>query len=613
MALRPQIDAALAMSAVALPGLSNLEGVLPQWATIVEQLDNYQKMPNRDDKVRFLGNAVSSLSQLEREVRSTRQEPDRSILGESATRWLDTVNNTMEDVRGRAELGFTMLTRNILALEDARVALEIHNEGSEDAENVKVELLPSKQFEFVGGDGMIAGSIPPTQSRSIEFRIRPLVAESFLAEFHITFDDQRRKGRTGSFSDRVSLVSVSEEFKPIPNPYQAGRPLPQGSPLFFGREDVFAFIASNLGGPSLDSVLVLIGQRRCGKTSMLKQLPLKLDKRYLPVYIDGQQLGIDPGMANLFYGLSSVIASSLTEAGIVVASPARTDFEPAPSQVFEQEFLAQVEQALGGRRLLLAFDEFEEIESRVRESKLEPTIFPFLRHLMQHSDKLSFIFVGTHKLDELSKDYWSIFFNIAQHRQIRFLDDTAARCLIVDPVAESGLIYDDLAVKRILDITACHPYFVQLVCHALVNHANATKRSYITGEDVRNAVNEVIALGEAHFGWLWNLASPREQLVLATLTELLRDETMVTSSTISILLDRQRIRMDPAEVSDIMSRLVAQDIVQEIPDHVLQYRFKLDIVSLWIRRNKPLSRVIEDQTVRVPFREGQTAEAQASQ
>ncbi len=233
MALRPQIDAALAMSAVALPGLSNLEGVLPQWATIVEQLDNYQKMPSRDDKVRFLGNAVSSLSQLEREVRSTRQEPERSILGEIATRWLDTVNNTMDDVRGRAELGFTMLTRNILALEDARVALEIHNEGSEDAENVKVELLPSKQFEFVGGDGMIAGSIPPTQSRSIEFRIRPLVAESFLAEFRITFDDQRRKGRTGSFSDQVSLVSVSEEFQPIPNPYQAGRPLPQGSPLFF--------------------------------------------------------------------------------------------------------------------------------------------------------------------------------------------------------------------------------------------------------------------------------------------------------------------------------------------------------------------------------------------
>jgi hypothetical protein len=399
---------------------------------------------------------------------------------------------------------------------------------------------------------------------------------------------------------------MTEEYHPIPNPYYTGRPLPEGSPLFFGREDIFAFIAGNIGGASSANVLVLIGQRRCGKTSLLRQLPLRLDKRYVPIYIDGQQLGIDPGMGRLFYGLSDTIASSLAPAGIEVAVPTREEFESAPSQVFEQEFLARVQSALGERRLLLAFDEFEEIEARVRDGNVDRTIFPFLRHLMQHSEKLAFIFVGIHKLEELSKDYWSIFFNIALHKEIRFLDDEAARRLIREPVAESGLVYDDLAVERILDVTAGHPYFVQLMCHALVNYANANRRNFVTVEDARQVVDETIALGEAHFGWLWSLASAKEQLVMAALTSLLRDQAMVTSSAIASTLAEQHQPMDVAEVSDVLSRLAAQDVVEGIADHVLQYRFKLEIISLWIRRNRPLSLVIEDVTTRESLRAGKS-------
>ncbi len=53
------------------------------------------------------------------------------------------------------------------------------------------------------------------------------------------------------------------------------------------------------------------------------------------------------------------------------------------------------------------------VQMRVASGTLEPTIFPFLRHLMQHAGHLGFIFVGTHRLEALSSDYWSIFFNIA--------------------------------------------------------------------------------------------------------------------------------------------------------------------------------------------------------
>lgn len=606
VALRSQIDAVRAMDGVSIPWLSDIQRVLGSWAEIVDTLKSYQENSNTEEKVRYLGHALTSLNHADREARNTLDEPLRTIHGEFIVRWSDTVNNALDELRGRAFLQISMPTHRVIALDDVVVALTLRNEGSAEAQNVNVELLQSQQYEILEGDGKVARAIPAAQSKSIEFRVRPLVESSFLAKFRISYDDQRRTGRSIEYADQVALVQVTEAYRPIPNPYHAGRPLPTGSPLFFGRDDVFAFIAGKLGGPSLDNVLILIGQRRCGKTSLLKQLPDKMEKRYVPVYIDGQQLGIDPGMANLFYGLSQVIASSLTAAGVEVAAPPRENFEPAPSQVFEQEFLARAEAALGERRLLLAFDEFEEIEARVRDGNVDRAVFPFLRHLMQHSTKVAFMFVGTHKLEELTKDYWSVFFNIAHHKEIRFLDEKAASRLIREPVAAYGLVYDDLAVKRVLEITAGHPYFVQLMCLALVDCANVSKRNFITVEDVRTVVDQTIALGEAHFRWLWDQSGPKEQLVLATLTELLRDEALVTSSAIASRLATpgmsQGWRMDPAEVSDILSRLAGQDVVEEISDHVLQYRFKLEIVNLWIRRNRPLSRVIEDVTVREPFR-----------
>lgn len=43
-----------------------------------------------------------------------------------------------------------------------------------------------------------------------------------------------------------------------------------------------------------------------------------------------------------------------------------------------------------------------------------------MRHLMQHSEGLSFVFVGTRHLEEMSADYWSVLFNIALYQKLAF-------------------------------------------------------------------------------------------------------------------------------------------------------------------------------------------------
>ena len=73
----------------------------------------------------------------------------------------------------------------------------------------------------------------------------------------------------------------------IVNPYIAGAPVTEQR-MFFGREDVFSWIQNSLTGQYADHILVIHGQRRVGKTSVLKQLANRLPQKYMPVFFDLQ-------------------------------------------------------------------------------------------------------------------------------------------------------------------------------------------------------------------------------------------------------------------------------------------------------------------------------------
>jgi hypothetical protein len=222
----------------------------------------------------------------------------------------------------------------------------------------------------------------------------------------------------------------------------------------------------------------------------------------------------------------------------------------------------------------------------VASGKLEPAIFPFLRHLMQHVEGLGFIFVGTHRLEAL---------NIALYKHVALLSEREARELIIKPVAaECGLRYDDLAVDEMLRVTAGHPYFLQLVCHALVNYANRERRGYLTIRDVNDVLEEMLELGEAHFAFLWDQSSPPERLVLASLSRLLGYELTVTASQVAELLAERGATVEEQHVTEVLRRLVERDIVREVRGQPPRYEYKIELVRLWVERHKTLARVVEE-------------------
>jgi hypothetical protein len=238
----------------------------------------------------------------------------------------------------------------------------------------------------------------------------------------------------------------------IPNPYIAGPPV--SGPNFYGREDIFRFVQDTFSSAQ-QNVIVLWGQRRIGKTSVLHELLSRLSPEFHPIYFDLQDKA-QQRLNQVLHDVAREIAGSLN-----LDPPSRADFL-RDDGYFHERFLPQVYQSLGLRRLLLMFDEFDVLDIPEGERAHDVAVqafFPYVRRILMHDKQLATIFVAGRRLDELDELLQSTF-KEAKASSVSFLEEAEARQLVVKP-ASGVLEYDKEAVGRILSITACHPYLTQ--------------------------------------------------------------------------------------------------------------------------------------------------------
>lgn len=367
-------------------------------------------------------------------------------------------------------------------------------------------------------------------------------------------------------------------MEPI-NPYIAGNPI-TGAEMFFGRQDVFVFIQQALIGKHRDNVIVLYGQRRTGKTSALYQMPRRLGPRYVSIFIDLHGLALE-GLDSFLWELANSIARGLRrEYRIELVPLARDAFRANPRHAFENEFLPRVWAALGERHLLLMLDEAIRLQEQVQARKLEPETFAYLRYLMQHFERLNFLFALGEGLESMTKEYASLF-SVGLYKKISFLEPAAARALITQPVQEFFRVQDS-AVERILEITSGHPYYTQLLCHSIFNHWQHTRAAEIDAAEVDAVVDETVERGLAVLKHVWEESTPAEKAILAGAAAAMGEASAanhpVTPEAISHALKQRQILVPSEERTQAYKSLLARDVLVGGE----QYAFAVDLQRVWI-------------------------------
>jgi KaiC/GvpD/RAD55 family RecA-like ATPase len=171
--------------------------------------------------------------------------------------------------------------------------------------------------------------------------------------------------------------------------------------------------------------------------------------------------------------------------------------------------------------------------------------------------------------------------------------------LITEPVRKFNMVYDPLAIEKIYRLTHGHPYFTQLLCHALVNLHNKEKINYITIQEVDQELNRIIERGQMHFDFIWDRSSAIERLTMTTLTRTLQEEEAVTVSSIVNKLSEYNLKVDSKEISKAFDKLASKDIIAKILDHTTTYEFKVDLIRIWSSQTKHLDQVVEEYRAEV--------------
>lgn len=317
------------------------------------------------------------------------------------------------------------------------------------------------------------------------------------------------------FPHKLKDVALTDGFRRIPNPFVVGTPLETGAKVFVGREDIIQTVRDRLIRPAGRTILILIGERRCGKTSALKQLQHRLAGDLTPIFVDMQGLTASD-LPGFLYWLAWRMKESLDERGIQVDLPTFEEFSSGPADYqFETVILPRIRQKINGGRVLLMLDEFEVLAQRVMNGTFDGRAFDYIRHLMQHGEGIEFLFAGTHVLHQFAANYVTFLFNIGVFLKVDFLRPEDAVRLITEPVAAAGVTFSKEALDSVLELAGAHAYFTQMFGFHLVERLNRLRKRHVTREDVEGESGPVIAAGGAHLDHLWGQLNGAERLLMA--------------------------------------------------------------------------------------------------
>ncbi|MBE9030157.1 AAA family ATPase [filamentous cyanobacterium LEGE 11480] len=366
-------------------------------------------------------------------------------------------------------------------------------------------------------------------------------------------------------AEQRSLDQQAETSQEIESPYIVGIPLNQQQEIFVGRQEISAQI-ERLLRDRRHSSLLLYGQRRMGKTSLLNHLGRLLPSQIVPFFIDLQgPASTASDHVGLLYNLAKGIVQSAQQYRNIMLQPlSREQLAVDPFTIFD-EWIDQVEAAIAPATALLMLDEFEALNHALDAGRFDADIvLGMLRNLIQHRDRFRVLLAGTHTLEEFQR--WSGYLINLQVLHLSYLSEAEARQLIEHPVRDFALRYEDGAVDRIIQLTHGHPFLVQLLCTeivALKNEQPAAGRQLATLADIEAAVPEALNSGSFFFADI-----ERNQLMEKSIEALYS------------IANEQEVNAQ----QDVMDELIQKEIL-DFSNR--KYRFQAEILKHWFIEYNP--------------------------
>ena len=312
------------------------------------------------------------------------------------------------------------------------------------------------------------------------------------------------------------------DYCPIENPYAPiadGGPVPVDSKMFYGREEFIANIVDAIiKSPSKQ--IIIYGQKRCGKSSVMLHLKKKLQEtgRTFCIFFSIGEIINNLTEASFYYKILSTIKTELEFAeldnlcnqipsfNLPTYAEFKLEDEENPLNTFTKymvRFKVACKQTpgWGDKNLVVMIDEFTYLYTEIKKGNISPSIIKQWKAVTQNERaQFSVVLVGQDVVPSFKKeDYARNAFGVIQDIRLTYLKDTPARELIEKPILDENgnSRYIDNAVTKIIEYTSRNPYYIQIFCARLVDYMNMNKSINITEADVIDVANSFVYGSEA--------------------------------------------------------------------------------------------------------------------
>lgn len=377
------------------------------------------------------------------------------------------------------------------------------------------------------------------------------------------------------------------------NPYIVGNPI-KTKEMFFGREDDFQYVIRKLGEGRSNQILIFCGDRRSGKTSILFQILLgRLGEEFLPILIDMQILAGIKNDNDFYKAIIEVACSQLNLPDFTLQAIKEKSPKKTMEGVFK-EFISSIDTKFPDKILLFLLDEYELIETKIREGSLSEHIIHFLAGILESSFRISFIFTGSTNLENRKVEYWKILLGKSIYRKISYLSQNDTARLITDPLKDH-ITYPLNVIQSIYRLTGGQPFYTQVICQNIVDLLIEEERNDPSREDLRAISRDIVNNPLPQMIYSWNNLKDYIRFVLSALSGVLKgSEDWAGVQEVFDFLKQNKIQLPfkKGRINILLEEAYHTEFLEKNDQGL--YRFRMDIFRQWIKKEHSIWKIIKE-------------------
>lgn len=438
------------------------------------------------------------------------------------------------------------------------------------------------------------------ESREIEIIVNPSENQIKDGVFTVSIFIEYRNKKGSSEKSDVYFLPIrlgDHKFERIENPYiryAAGTPVDKD--MFFGRSDLMGKACQIMTTGEQGQCFVLYGQKRSGKSSVIQNIENQIKDSV--IFIRTPAGTFSPG--NLWGSFASQLIQQMFFWREDNLKPVNKDFPDCDLVSIEEKIKKDwpndsyisnypTESIKLACRLLknlnkmivVAVDEFTYLFEN-QEDDLQ-TFMRGWKALLE-SKTFSAIIVGQDTMPRFKKAFPNEFGMTFDYR-INYLSEEESADLASKPILLNNQSrFRGKALKRLFNLTAGSPFFLQIACDRIVRYLNSKESSFVTEADIDSIRTELTngssALTSEKFDALVTAAGEKVALIKKdvlwnVLEKIAKDSVQLGWCT------RDQLK-EIHGIAEILDDLRDRDIIK-INDNKVSIR--VELFSYWIRAN----------------------------